>query len=304
MKKQSYPSLQVLLIAALVLMFLAACSDQPVVTQPPTTGDSSPLPTSNGSVLPTETAQKPTLEDIRTAWQLSAHANTFVKDEKGENSDCARCHAPVNWTPTIDDLPESCSVCKFEIKEAPKYIPEQTWESISCKVCHQSDKKGNLQPEIKWLEVAALDEYSTVADATALCMKCHAPENQREHVSIQLAGVHAAFQCIQCHNTHTLSASCANSACHTDVLAIPGHDADHRAVACVACHDAAGMEVGPGEDQATWQTFAVWTYTALGEQEQTSVIPFTSHNIQKSVTCERCHFEDNPWGLSSTLSLP
>ena len=119
--------------------------------------------------------------DIDAAWLSSPHANAFVLDADGNNNPCARCQAPINWVPSMDDLPESCFACKFELDEPPPYIPEDEWLDIPCNVCHEVDKNGEVQPEYSWLEIAALDEYAAVESPTELCMKCHDPINVPEH---------------------------------------------------------------------------------------------------------------------------
>ena len=250
--------------------------------------------------------------DIDGAWQSSPHANAFVLDADGNNNPCARCHAPINWMPSMDDLPESCFVCKFELEKPPSYIQEEAWVSIPCKVCHEVDKKGEVQPEYSWLEIAALEEYASVATPTELCMMCHAPMNVPEHGIVQVGGVHEGKECTECHDAHDTTATCGSGDCHDGVVEpdaqVTGHDEDHKDVSCVACHDAAGMEVGPSEALGYWITFAPWSYeTVISETEthtETGIVAFTSHNLILDASCERCHFADNPWGLSDDVDSP
>ncbi|MEE9599032.1 MAG: hypothetical protein V3V66_01080, partial [Anaerolineales bacterium] len=70
-------------------------------------------------------------------WETSAHANAYVVDSEGKNNSCAQCHAPMNWMPTIDDIPESCLACKFELETPPPFISEDEWFHIPCLVCHE-----------------------------------------------------------------------------------------------------------------------------------------------------------------------
>jgi len=255
---------------------------------------------------------EPEPADIDGAWQSSPHANAFVVDADGNNNPCARCHAPVDWLPTMDDLPESCFVCKFELDEPPSYITEEAWVSIPCKVCHEVDKKGEVQPEYSWLEIAALEEYASVATPTELCLKCHDVSNVPEHGNVQVGGAHEGYECTECHNAHDTTASCGTGDCHEDVIdpdtPIAGHDEDHKDVACVACHDASGMEVGPSETLGYWITHAPWSYEVVISDTETrtesGIVPFTSHNIILDASCERCHFTDNPWDLSENVDDP
>ena len=256
---------------------------------------------------PDEALDEPDPAAIEEAWQSSPHAAAFVQDPDGKNNACARCHAPINWAPSMDDLPESCYACKFELEQPPAYIPEDQWESIPCNVCHQPDKKGNIQPEIQWLEIAALEEYSPVETVTELCMKCHGPTNLPEHVNLQVEGAHAGFECTQCHDAHAASGTCGGVDCHEDVLAleneIPGHDTDHQEVGCSACHDGTGAEIGPSEERGMWITLFPWTYETDTHSE-TGMVAFTSHNLVLEASCERCHFAGNAWGLSEQVESP
>lgn len=240
---------------------------------------------------------------ISSQWSESAHGNTYVIDSEGKNNACAQCHAPLDWAPTMEDIPESCFTCKFELSEPPVMIAESEWQSIPCKVCHQVDKKGNVKKEISWLEVAVLDEYAEVENSTELCMKCHAPTNLVEHVAIELAGAHADYLCTDCHDGHKLTTSCGESTCHEGMQdpnkIIVGHDDDHANVSCEACHDATGLEVGPNKVTGIWITYATW---AAGSN--TGLMPFVSHNTVLEVNCERCHFAENPWELSVDIEIP
>lgn len=266
----------------------------------PTSADSQTIP-----AIPTAPPVEPTPEPavIEAAWKSSAHADTFIIDAAGQNNSCARCHAPINWMPSMETLPESCFACKFELEDPPPFIPEEDWTQIPCKVCHGVDKKERIQPEIAWLEIPQLGEYINVASSTELCLKCHAPTDVSQHGDIQLGGAHADYQCVGCHSAHDLATSCDAVNCHSDVIKnttqIPGHDEEHQVVSCVACHDGSGMEVGPDEEQAFWTTFA--NESANGSMER---FAFTSHNIVLESSCDRCHFVDNPWALSANVEEP
>lgn len=264
-----------------------------VNTSPASPGDQT-VPT---AIPPTFT---PDPAIIQVEWQSSPHAKTFVLDAAGQNNTCARCHAPINWMPTLDDLPESCFTCKFELEQPPPTIAEADWTDIPCNICHKVDKKGNVQPEFAWLEIAPLDEYAAVASATELCLKCHAPIDIPGHGSVNLAGAHTGYECTKCHSAHSTSATCDPPGCHVEATSpVPGHDADHQNVSCVACHDGSGMEVGPNEEDGMWTTFITGA-TANGADK----FAFTSHNVVLEAKCDRCHFANNPWDLSANVSEP
>ncbi len=251
---------------------------------------------------PAETETDPAA--IQAAWQSNPHANTFVVDAAGQNNSCAQCHAPFDWLPSMDTLPESCFACKFELEEPPAYIPEDAWASIPCTICHPVDRDDNILPEIAWLEIPILGEYAEVASATALCLKCHAPSEVPGHGSIELINTHADYQCTDCHSAHATTTSCASEACHSDVInpeaPIPGHDEDHQAVSCVACHDGSGIDVGPDEESGMWTTF----FSNGSEDTSLERFAFASHDIVLESSCDRCHFSDNPWALSAEVSIP
>lgn len=281
----------VLLIVLLVIA-LSAC--QPAGDPPASTS-----PVEGASQQPAE--EESDANTIQADWESSPHAETYVVDANDENNTCARCHAPVNWVPSMDDLPSACFSCKFEIKDPPPFIAETDWTPIECKVCHEVDRNNNVAPEFKWLEIAAIDEYADVESASALCQKCHIGADLPDHMPVEVAGVHETLLCTECHDAHSTSSSCTAAGCHDDWQAgdppIVGHDSDHENVSCVACHDGGDLDVGPEENASEqWLTFV--SYTMDGE---TTSAPFTSHNIQLEVSCERCHFAGNPWALSTDV---
>lgn len=282
------------MLLVLLIALVAGCSTEPGTSTPAEPGqDGTPAGTQDPGPSP---------ETIQQAWQASAHSNTFVLDDAGENNACARCHAPVNFVPSIDEIPEACFTCKFEVSDPEPLIPEPDWVSIPCYVCHEGDA-NDVDPEIAWLEMPLLESYAEVGSASELCLKCHGSENIPGHIFPQLGGAHADYQCVQCHDAHGTTASCDSEACHADVVdsaaAIPGHDDDHQSVLCWACHDASGLDVGPDQDLGYWTTMVPGT-----DISQAGVIAIVSHDLMKEANCERCHFADNPWNLSVEVIQP
>ena len=254
----------------------------------------------NEAAAPSQTdAPAPPAEDtpesaeaIQTKWQASTHATTYVLDSDGKNSTCAQCHAPVQWVPSMDEMPESCYACKFEIDPPPPIIAEADWTHVECKICHMTNKKDVL-PEIGWLEIAQIEQYAAVGSATELCLKCHHTVEVAGHVGQVSEGAHVEMGCTDCHDAHSQQASCSEAGCHETMDAgavIAGHDADHSMVTCSACHDASGLEVGP-DAEGNWVTFHPQPADAAEK------VAFTSHNTVLEAPCERCHFAENPWGL-------
>lgn len=235
----------------------------------------------------------PDLAEIERAWENSAHSSTFLVDRSGQNNTCAQCHAPINWMPSMDTIPESCFTCKFELEDPPPYIAEDAWENIPCKVCHELNKRDEVQPEYQWLEIAAIDEYAKVNSTTELCQKCHtASEPMEGHVWQNSFGAHQDQTCTDCHNPHDGSAGCLT--CHSEVdfstSGIAGHDPDHESISCMVCHDGSGLTAGLDSETNLW---VLLTDTPDGSQQTVS-----SHEIVLESNCSRCHFTDNPWELS------
>jgi len=296
------------LLVVLVASLLSACgsSESPPVDDGSTSTQEVQSPSTEEISDDNEGSAGGTSEpepvDIPAAWEASPHANSYVLLDSGHNMTCARCHAPVNWIPSIEDIPDSCLSCKFEIDPPPPKVTEDEWEHIPCKYCHEVDNKGNVNPEVAWLEIAQIGSYADVESNTELCLKCHNEAELPDHAVALVGGAHADYECTDCHDAHNTTASCTASGCHEDVVdpatPIPGHDADHENVACVACHDADGMEVGLDEESGMWTTFAV----VVSVDGVESLVPFTSHNTVLEASCDRCHFSGNPWGLSEEVS--
>lgn len=307
------------LFAALLL--ITACSGSPEQTDPVDQGSAEPPAATSSNEDATQETQEPGSDPesgteaaarAQQDWQNSAHAASFVVDDQGNNNLCARCHSPKNWMPTLDDIPESCQACKFELTPPPPFIEEGVWENVSCLLCHQADKKGNLQPEVSWLEIPQLDEYASVESHSELCLKCHHTAGIRDHGEVSVGSGHVDLQCTECHSPHSSAATCLTGDCHPDLLSdmdvIPGHDEDHENVSCAACHDSAGWEVGPHPETGIWVTFSPWSLVVKLEGEdtvsQTGTVPFSSHDLGLEVNCARCHFADNPWGLTGSVEIP
>jgi hypothetical protein len=172
---------------------------------------------------------------------------------------------------------------------------------VQCNMCHRVEN-GVVSSEVVWQNTliaqydTTQDPYQAVSSSTELCQKCHKNEDAYLFKIDMGKASHTSMQCTDCHDAHSLQASCNDTLCHTDTLnpakAITGHDAAHAKVDCVACHDASGLKVGPVEGGSTWST--LWN-TTVGGIKITG--QYVSHNLQLKVDCTRCHYTGNPWGL-------
>lgn len=277
--------LNLIFVISFAVLLMACRSREPIVS----------------GLLPPETTVTAVSEHEEqwTKWQNGPHAQTYAL-EKGPNTYCAKCHAPANWDPaaTIDN-PPNCVSCKFPFEAAPRIaagnplVDENEWENIGCNVCHR-EQDGLIQPEVAWFNVAT-GYYEVVPNTTMLCEKCHLDNDTLAHKRELAGGVHAEFQCTDCHDAHDTQADCVE--CHQEELTDPLVDHQmysdsHRGLVCIACHDASGLQVGPAENQDVWVTFR--TTELLGRVNSE---PYQSHVVQREVACHRCHFADNPWEL-------
>jgi hypothetical protein len=249
---------------------------------------------------------------IQEAWEEGPHADTYAL-EKGPNTYCARCHSPANWDASAAiDPPPNCVSCKFAFEPEPRVaagnplVDEDDWQSIACDICH-SVEDGVVQAQIAWYD-RQTGYYETMSSSTELCSHCHRDTETLRHARQLGDEAHADFSCTDCHDAHSTVSGCGGTDCHEDVIAAregqpaqggsehAGHTPEHAPIACVACHDAAGLEVGPLEGEGTWTTFR--TVELLGRSSTES---YQSHQLRLQVDCARCHFAGNPWGLSEEV---
>ena len=280
-----------------------------------------PVPPPAIPISPPTKVPEPTkavnLAAIQAAYQTSTHANDYGEG-RGPNTLCSRCHSPRNWDPKAVPGPApNCIACKFpfdkEVRKPPpntnSFIEQKDWKNIGCDVCHKVDTKGVVEPmPAIWNQ--ATGKYDAVATTTELCEKCHTDSLGGSKHKIMLGGpvmanqigmtVKRPQQCTDCHDPHSQKASCES--CHKDARTpakpIKGHDAEHAKVTCDACHDASGLKLGPTADNTKWVAFKSTTSPAGGPPTLTQV---TSHVLQRTVDCTRCHYDNNPWKLRSLV---
>jgi hypothetical protein len=222
-------------------------------------------------------------EEIAEIWRYSPHASSDIQEASNYSQSCNRCHDRLNWDPAqagSTPVGKSASVVSH---------PED-----GCWICHP-ESGGSSSKELGWLEDAQLLIYSSVSEPGELCLHCHQGNEVPGHHEIELLGAHADFDCNECHDPHSSTATCTGAGCHPaftqECENINTHDKPHQEVTCSGCHDAAGYPIGWNEGSAAWDTFRAST------QVGGDAMPYTSHEILAEVDCDRCHAPGNhPWG--------
>jgi hypothetical protein len=251
------------------------------------------------------------------------HADTYSLGT-GPNTYCAECKSPVNWDPqAIINLPPNCVSCKFQsdttmrIAAGNPLVPESEWKGIRCATCHANDAGGEVDPALAWWDQAS-GAYVAMSSTTELCEQCHRDSGRgtlrRREIADSL--IHTDATCTTCHDPHSGAAACTDchnpqdedtefiDNCWTPYLAEDA-PAQHTDLLCVACHDNAGMDVRPVDtsDEPYEGQWATWRNTMIA-----GVIPsvhvWVSHNLSGEVDCARCHYADNPWGLTAEVDRP
>lgn len=229
-------------------------------------------------------------DQVRERWQQGVHAQTYTA---GENSSCARCHAPLEWVPVLSERSQAWLELGLAGVGEPFHIPEAAWSNVSCEICH-AQRMDEIDGEISWLAIPPLGLYEDVSSPRQLCSKCHVSEVEDGHTPLVYGGVHEDLGCSDCHDAHDGSASCG-SRCHQpfamECTQIETHDKPHSDVTCSGCHDGMDFAIGWNEERARWDTF-----TGGDPRVNREARPFTSHYIVLEVDCERCHAPgDHPW---------
>ncbi len=251
---------------------------------------------------------------------------------KGPNDYCSRCHSPQNWnSASYPGESPNCIACKFpfdpEVRQVDSmnFVAEEDWVGITCENCHELED-GVTYGEYAWLDVQTMT-YREMNTTTELCEMCHnnsptfmgggTVANAGVSHKIEIAGsAHANVgfnstsrpqYCTDCHDAHTLEAKeCTD--CHTDLASSDVHSRPNMHlsfVACMACHNAdvttpAGDKVSyakdpAAEDEAT--AMYVPVVTSIGRGGPTNSA-YVSHSIGRGGICDRCHYQDNPMGLT------
>jgi len=336
-KRARAPALRLLVIVMsllLVALMVGACQPAETPTEPPPTEapPTEPPPTEvPPTEKPTEVPPTPTPEPTPlpdqseqiALWEASPHGNTYALN-KGPNTYCSRCHSPQNWDPaSTPDKPPNCITCKFptddEIRMATtmEFVEEEDWVGINCETCHIVEN-GVVTEGNYWLNPLT-DEYEEIAISNQLCTKCHlnskgvsATGGRGVEHEIYLGGSahknwaglldtkHRPDQCTDCHDPHSQQPKQCED-CHEGPLDlhadVTGFAVMYEKVTCMACHDATGLDVGPLPDSEEFGDLFVTQETSMGRSGPTTEFVL-SHSPQWQVSCDRCHFEENPWDLT------
>ena len=308
-RKERFFILGVLLLIALIL---GGCQSEPEIKEVEVTVVVEP-----SAVPPIPTEEPADQTEFHVAWESGPHS--IYDQGHGPNDWCARCHSPQNWNPEATvGRPPNCVSCKFPgqemtVGDGNVLIPEEDWYAIPCESCHVME--NGYAGEIAWLNPIKM-EYESVATSTELCEKCHVTTTGNAFGSavdhrVNLGGsAHLNYggflgeeapptYCTDCHDPHTTDPlQCVD--CHAEDIEKAEHAFGSYAlmrdtVTCMACHDASGADVGPHPDE----DIDLWTpiLTEMGRSGPTTSA-IVSHSIVYEVTCDRCHYEGNPYDLT------
>jgi len=281
--------------AILIIAFCAGCSSALIPANAQFTETSTNAPTATATVNP--------LIAIAYADLASGPHSAGYDLGKGPNTYCSKCHSPQNWdvNATIGS-PPNCVSCKFanesdvRVGDGNPLVPEPDWKGITCAVCHKVSDDV-VSETISWFNPTT-NYYESMASSRQLCEKCHTDTETLRYKIDMGTTIHADYDCTDCHQAHSVAASCKDAGCHDEVAFTEAnsnenkHTTAHQSIECTACHDGSGLDVGIIEGEGVWTTFR--TVEVLG-RAQTK--PYTSHNLTTDVNCQKCHYPENPWNL-------
>lgn len=230
-----------------------------------------------------------------------AEGNPLVPEDDWASIGCEVCHRvedgvvqpelawhnrQTGYYESVADSTELCSHCHrdTETLRHARNVDDSAHADFTCTDCHNahvataSCGENGCHSSVPRPLPELIAEHEDQEDVSE-CNDCHSPADV--HMGIL---DYVPVGCMDCHGAHF-------SAVGRPLLE-QGHSEAHVNVACVACHDAVGFELGPVEDQDLWMPFRT---TEL--LERTTTEPYQSHRVAKAVDCTRCHFAGNSWGL-------
>jgi|GEM_PF-3449472 len=262
-----------------------------------------------------------TIKDMKYNWDGSPRVEVkvtgsdgleYATNENYDAKDCERCH-----------IDRNCGTCHWKTEVTQKVTGDvlELWDQYDATA--DGTKGSQTEYAMDWTVNVASHDFVGSAELTSsnkVCSSCHVgyyqgdksvpaldlygmgirrhPQTQELMLSGQ-RGVHETKQfCTDCHtNLHEMvyqnteegarvgqGPECED--CHADRVT-----ATHKDVACTACHDA---ELPVYRDSAG----EVQPY-ALKHKVQES---WPSHNLTKAVLCSKCHYADNPLGVSPSVT--
>lgn len=234
-----------------------------------------------------------------------AEGNPLISEDQWSGLDCNVCHQIQNgllnqefsWFDKVSGYYETvtptelCEKChnNTETLNHKILLDENTHPGYSCIDCHDAHTAtascGSYGCHDKI--TITMQSYNPVhigIDNNAECLACHEIGIVSQfHTTWDVQG--ETTDCLGCHAKRTVL-PVGNKSISA------GHTIYHQNVKCMACHDASNLEVGPVDGQSFWTTFR--TTQLLGNS---TTVPYSSHDLQRNVDCNRCHFANNPWGL-------
>ncbi|MCB9420036.1 MAG: hypothetical protein H6667_09540 [Ardenticatenaceae bacterium] len=234
-----------------------------------------------------------------------AQDNPLVPEEEWQDIGCAICHRmengvadseiawldiSTNYYETVASSTELCGKCHADT-ETLRHSREigSAHPDFTCTDCHDahtttaSCTTGGCHADITARFPVFIPEHSDQVNNEE-CTNCHS----------SVADIHmnildeTPVACMDCHKLLMGGfAQVRYQAAHSNL---------HATVTCVACHDGSGLEVGLLPNQDQWVTFR--TTSLLGRD---TTAPYQSHDMQREVDCARCHYPDNPWGLTTDI---
>lgn len=237
-----------------------------------------------------------------------AEGNPLVPEDEWQSIGCDVCHRTqdgvvdpeVAWrdrqTGYYETLPDNTALCEKchlnnDTLKHRRDLGDAAHADFQCTDCHDphdtSAACGDCHNVSMTRESRLIPEHEAVTHNDQ-CAECHAGAWEAHPMRIQQEN---NDDCMNCHG------EIMGSAMNRPVFI--GHSAYHENVRCVACHDASGLEVGPGPGEAKWTTYR--TRNLLGQRLRE---PYQSHALHRSVDCRRCHYTDNPWDLGVDIEAP
>lgn len=235
--------------------------------------------------------------------------------------------ASVAPTATVTPFPTISPEHELMLVNIKSLLTTSPHSEFSCDKCHK--RKGEIvEKQLVWTDESS-GQVEDIASPNILCTNCHADQEKINEIQTTTQQAHSEFECTDCHNAHSVQASCTESPCHTDIQNIISaqvekpsfhtglgdpesymcggsachdlakqvansplyHQPIHRGVPCFVCHDISGMMVIRGDDQS-WMTVL-----NQGQNDGSEPLPQVSHTIGLEVQCNKCHYADNAWYL-------